>query len=36
MSIITNVISITLLSTESLFREVPKAPTYEIKATEMN
>ena len=36
MSIIANVISITLLPTESLFREMLKAPIYEIKATEMN
>lgn len=36
ISIITSVTSITLLPTESQFREMPKAPIYEIKATEMN
>lgn len=35
MSFIVNVIRLTLLLTESLFIEMPKAPIYEIEAIEM-
>ena len=36
MSITVNVVNITLLPIEPLFREIPKTPIYQVKAIEMN
>ena len=36
MSITVNVVNITLLPIEPLFREIPKTSIYQVKAIEMN